>query len=270
MKIILFLNNDIHAATALNHLLPTLKKHNFKIVLSQKVGNVSALPPELIKMGQIEKDGVGKLLGEVKNALKGQPHNKNEVTKTPTNRQEFHEKHITSYPNINADEALNDFKNFAADLFISIRFGQIFKQPLITIPRYGVLNLHSGILPDYRGVIASFWTILSGAKKLGTTLHYISDSSIDTGEIISFSEKAIDRESSLLLNINNLYRDGCALIAQTVENISSGKEIPTIDQKTLGNGGYFSYPKEEDVKKFLTLMPLTKDGDLEIILKNLL
>lgn len=247
MKIILFLNNDIHAATALGHLMSILKQHDFKIVLSQKVGNVSGLPQELLAMREVEKNGVVRFLEEAHTV-----------------------ENFSSYTNVNSDEAIADFKKFAPDLFISIRFGQIFKQPLITIPRHGVLNLHSGILPDYRGVIASFWAILNGAKKLGTTLHYISDSSIDTGEIIGFSEKEIDRKSSLLLNINNLYRDGCAIISQTVENISAGKEIATIDQKTLGAGGYFTYPKEEDVKRFIALMPLFKDGDLEIILKNLL
>ena len=269
MKIILFLNNDIHAATALRHLLPTLKQHDFRIILSQKVGNITGLPQELIEMGRIERDGVKKFLDKAKSSSESGSHSENKVT----NHSGSDHKHlpalaagsITSHLDINSDEAIADLKNFAPDLFISIRFGQIFKQPLINIPRHGVLNLHSGILPDYRGVMASFWAILNGAKKLGTTLHYISDSGIDTGEIISFSESEIDPNSSLVLNINHLYQAGCGLITQALEKISAGEKITTIDQKTLGDGGYFSYPKEGDVKKFLALMPLVRDGDLDRI-----
>ena len=192
MKIILFLNNDIHSATSLNLLLPTLKNHELKIILSKKVGNTDNLPAQLIEMKSHEQF-------EIAEKFQIKTH---------------------SYKNVNSPEALNDFLEFAPDLIISIRFGQIFKQTLINIPKLGVLNLHSGILPNYRGVMASFWAVLNGEKKLGTTLHYINDATIDTGEIIEFSKTNIDWNSSLLLNINNLYQDGCDLILQALGKIS--------------------------------------------------
>lgn len=237
MKIILFLNSDIHSATALKLLSSTLKNYEVKIILSQKVGNTDNLPAPLIEMKSYEQF---------------------EIT------QKFQVK-SQSYKNVNSKEALDDFLEFAPDLIISIRFGQIFKQPLINIPKLGVLNLHSGILPDYRGVMASFWAVLNGEKKLGTTLHYINDATIDTGEIIEFSETKIDWNSSLLLNINNLYQDGCGLILQALKKISKGEIIETIKQENLGVGRYFTYPKQEDVEKFLILMPLLKNEDLKKI-----
>jgi methionyl-tRNA formyltransferase len=235
MNLLLFLNSDTHSATALSLLLPTLKNHKIKIILSQKVGNVDDLPRELIAMKKVEQDGILPLFAQLAANLNAE---------------------IVSYENVNFEIALQDFRKFSPDLIISIRFGQIFKQALINIPRYGVINLHSGILPNYRGILASFWAILNGEKKIGTTLHFISDSGIDSGDIIGFSESEIDWNSSLSSNINKLYEGGCALLSRNIEKISAGEKIVAKKQSEFAAGRYFSYPKSEDVKKFLQWMPL--------------
>lgn len=173
--------------------------------------------------------------------------------------EEFEIEKISSYKtafysNVNSKEALQDFQNFAPDLMISIRFGQIMKSALIAIPRCGVLNLRNSAKLSWRdGKLLgnSLWR-----EKLGTTLNYINDGTIDTGEIVAFSESEIDWNVSLTQNINNLYKNGCALISQALLQISAGEKITTISQKSLGEGRYFSYPKSADVQKFFGLMPL--------------
>lgn len=228
MKIIIFLNNDIHAAQALRLLETDLKDHQVRIVLSRQVGKTSDLPSELLAMKEKEKFAI----------------------------EENFSYRCDFYANVNSEEALQDFKNFAPDLMISIRFGQIMKAPLISISRHGVINLHSGILPKYRGVLASFWAILHGEESLGTTLHFINDGTIDTGEIIAFSKTEIDRDVALITNINRLYENGCALISKVLQQIMAGEEVQTINQKSLGAGQYFTYPKNQDVANFLKLMRL--------------
>ncbi len=244
MKILFFLNNDIHAANCLNLLATSIKNHQIRIILSQKIGNTNNLPQQLIDLKNLEKGGIEKIVHQ-------------------NFQLKFLRDKIFSYAQVNCEEALQDFKKFSPDLIISIRFGQILKLPLINIPRFGVLNLHSGILPNYRGVLASFWAILNGEKNLGTTLHYIRDNGIDTGDIIGFTKTKTDYNSSLVSNISNLYSKGCKLIGQTVAKISDNQQIVTINQKTLGFGQYFSYPKSEDVKNFLKIMPLFGDKNLQ-------
>jgi methionyl-tRNA formyltransferase len=235
MNLLLFLNSDTHSATALSLLLSTLKNHKIKIILSKKVGNVEDLPRELIAMKKFEQDGVEELFARLVVKLNSE---------------------ILSYENVNSQIALQDFQKFSPDLIISIRFGQIFKQALINLPRHGVINLHSGILPNYRGILATFWAILNGEKKIGMTLHFITDSRIDSGDIIGFSESEIDWNSSLFSNINKLYEGGCALLSRNIEKIFAGEKIAVKKQAECGEGKYFSYPKSEDVKKFLQRMPL--------------
>lgn len=175
---------------------------------------------------------------------------------------------IFSYDNVNSKNALADFRAFAPDLIVSIRFGQIFKQLLINIPRCGVINLHSGILPNYRGVLATFWAILNGDKEIGATLHFISDAKIDEGEIIGFSKVEVNFHRSLIFNINNLYEGGGALLSEVIGKIFAGEKIKTIKQSDLGVGQYFSYPQAGEVEKFLNIMPLSAEEDVgEIFIK---
>jgi methionyl-tRNA formyltransferase len=60
----------------------------------------------------------------------------------------------------------------------------ILKGPMIRLPRLGVLNAHSSILPAYRGVFSEFWQTLHGRlKTAGVTIHSI-DEGVDTGDLL--------------------------------------------------------------------------------------
>lgn len=263
MKIATLVNNDIHSAKALNLLLPLLRKHKIKIILSKKVGGDLSLAKELIELKSLEQQRMNEVFARL---------DKNKISKNGFKSfnqiANFFGIEVTIYENINGNFALSDLKNFAPDLLISIRFGQILKQPIISIPRYGVINLHSGILPNYRGILATFWAILNGEKEIGTTLHYISDSSIDEGDILGYSKTKIDWNKSLIANINNLYEDGCAILFKTIKKISAKEKILSTSQAEFGEGRYFSYPQENDIKKFLKLMPLYAEQDVDEIYKQ--
>jgi len=239
MKILLFLNSDIHSTTSLNLLSDVLKNHQVKIILSNQVGKTESLPTQLLAMKKVEQTGV---------------------------KEFYQDKKTTSYANVNSKEAIFDFQEFAPDLILSIRFGQIFKSDLINIPRFGVLNLHSGKLPDYRGVMASFWGILNGEKKLGATLHYILDSTIDTGDVVAFAESEINWDESLVWNINQIYHNSFGLIVEALKKIEAGEKLKKLKQ--VGVGSYFTYPKENDVTEFLKKMELFKDGDATKIARS--
>jgi methionyl-tRNA formyltransferase len=227
MKIVLFLNNDIHCATIIEELLPQLKLHKIKIILSHEIGNASNLPVLLSDLKKHEKFA--------------------------DNWQKKFGFESQTYQDINEKNSLDDLKKFAPDLFISIRFGQIFRQPLIDIAKFGVLNLHSGILPKYRGILATFWSILHGETEIGLTLHHITNHEIDKGDIISSYTTKIDFNSSLFDNIHNLYKSRSYLISDAIEKISRGEELDKKPQAKLGKGRYFSYPKTDDIEKFLQL-----------------
>lgn len=85
--------------------------------------------------------------------------------------------------NINSQEFISTIQKYNSDIFVSMSFNQIFKEPLISLPRLKTINCHAGKLPRYRGRNILNWVLINDEKEFGITVHYI-DGGIDTGDII--------------------------------------------------------------------------------------
>lgn len=226
MKILFLLNCDIHCVKALSLLLPYLKKHDVSFLLSRKVGNFKNVSEELLKIKEAEGYGVEESLKKIQ--------------RNWGCLFEF-------VDDVNSTQQIERVKEMAPQLIISIRFGQILREKIIEIPQLGVVNLHSGILPKYRGVMASFWAILQGEREIGTTLHYIEDSRIDTGAVIAVSRRSVDFGISLVENIHRLYDGGVLDIIEFLKRVEDGQKIELVEQENLGVGAYYSFPTQRDL-----------------------
>lgn len=134
------------------------------------------------------------------------------------------------------------------DLAVSIRYRRILKSEAIAIPRLGVLNLHSGVLPDYKGVMATFWAMLHDEAEIGATLHRIVDDGIDTGPVIGIQRIPADYEATYLGNVLRLYRPGCDMVVEAIEALQTGRTLQGKTQRRRGR--YFSTPRSEDIDLF--------------------
>ena len=148
----------------------------------------------------------------------------------------------------NSKSGLEKIRTLAPDFVISIRYRKILKENAISIPKYGVINLHSGLLPQYRGAMATFWAMLNGDENIGSTLHYISDGTIDTGRIIARSSKKCQYEKSYLENVLELYPTGSHEIVKAVNQIQELGFASAEKQITQGN--YYSFPQSNDLSRF--------------------
>ena len=119
----------------------------------------------------------------------------------------------------NSPSGIALLKSANPDLIVSIRYGRILKQSAIDTPRLGVLNLHSGKLPQYRGVMATFRALLAGDAELFSTLHWIDDETIDTGRIISIQGVPTDPDGCYLSNTLNLYPSGCRALLEAIDTL---------------------------------------------------
>ena len=90
--------------------------------------------------------------------------------------------------------------------------------------------------------------MLNWEEVIGKTLHYIRDRSIDTGPVIGTALLPVDRRRSYLWHVLNLYTDGCKLVVDTVNLISTGLSVDTTDQSRAGK--YYSFPTGEDLEVF--------------------
>jgi methionyl-tRNA formyltransferase len=244
MRILLCLNRDLMSNLALNLLWPALDGHAFDLVLSHGVARSAPRAPEIEDWQRLEhaivEEGLFPLLDASRPARKFQSFEQRaQLSESGT---------PLSFVNVNCDHGFGYVESFAPDLILSIRFGQIFKGPLIALSRFGVLNLHSGTLPEYRGVLATFWAMLEGAD-IGCTLHYVTDGTIDTGPIVGTQRFAPDRQRSLLWNVASLYRGGAVMIAEAITRLSRGESIAAKAQNEE-NGHYFSYPDRAAVAQF--------------------
>jgi methionyl-tRNA formyltransferase len=244
MRILLCLNRDLMSNLALNLLWPALQGHVFDLVLSHGVARQAPRAPEIEAWQRIEhaivEEGLFPLLDARRPAGEFQSFEQrasNSESGAPL-----------SFVNLNRDHGLDYIRRFAPELILSIRFGQIFRAPLIELPRLGILNLHSGTLPEYRGVVATFWAMLEDAE-IGCTLHYVTDGTIDTGPIVGTRKSAPDRSRSLLWNVASLYRGGAEMVGDAVGRLSRGEPIAA-EARDEAKGRYLSYPNQKEVAQF--------------------
>ena len=168
MKIVILTNRDLASQLALSYLVKDLHQHQLAIFLSESVGNASAYPDALKQLAKFEQ------LATTSLDLNFDPIGRDN---TICRLQGFSD--IDN--RVNSAEGVARIKNLSPDLIISVRFGLIIDQPVISIPQYGVINLHSGVLPQYRGVMATFRAMLNGDSDIGSTLHYITDEELILG-----------------------------------------------------------------------------------------
>ena len=88
--------------------------------------------------------------------------------------------------NLQGEEIL---KSLNPDIFITASYGQIIKQNILDIPKFGTINVHASLLPKYRGPAPIQWAIMNGEKKTGITIMQ-TELGLDTGDI--FLKKEID------------------------------------------------------------------------------
>ena len=84
---------------------------------------------------------------------------------------------------INSPENLKILSDLKADLFVSIGGNQVFKRALLDIPSQGTINLHTALLPKYRGLMPSFWVLKNQEKYTGVSVFFV-DEGIDSGPIV--------------------------------------------------------------------------------------
>ncbi len=248
MKILVLANRDIASCCALNELLPKLhrSKHQLRCSLSAKVGSSSKQASALEILKHYEQDlFVETIFPQLEQA--------NQVASSLSFNQlaeKYCDTSIVLENRINSPASIASLTEYSPDLIISIRYGVILKDPVIEIPRFGVINLHSGKLPDYRGVMATFWAMFNRESTISSTLHWIDSSAIDDGGIIGMTNNKLDKHKSYLENVLSLYPDGVELILDTVGQISRSENIATLESDKSSNTNYYTFPTANDIKKF--------------------
>src|SRR5690606_8905921 len=111
------------------------------------------------------------------------------------------------------------------DLIVVVAYGQMLPQTIVDLPRFGCLNVHTSILPKYRGAAPIQWAILDGEKETGVTITQM-EAGLDTGDILSVAKTPIrDDDNSQTLH-DRLASLGAELLVNTIPDLVAGKIVP--------------------------------------------
>ena len=149
---------------------------------------------------------------------------------------------------VSRPEVMEELAEYEADLFVVVAFGQKIPDRLLTMPRYGCVNVHSSLLPKYRGAAPINAAIVHGDSVTGVTTMYM-DSGWDTGDIILQAEETIlPRDTAGQLH-DRLMIKGAALLAETVQLIAAG-QAPRIPQDPEQASFAFKLSKNDSLVDF--------------------
>ena len=130
---------------------------------------------------------------------------------------------------------------------MSIAGNQIFKRKLLDVATHGCINLHTALLPKYRGLMPSFWVLKNGETHTGVSV-FLVDEGIDSGPILVQNKVAINGMSQARL-IDVTKKMGMDAILESIEKIHAGN--PELIANDAAQMTYFSFPTRADVQAFL-------------------
>lgn len=127
--------------------------------------------------------------------------------------------------NLKSDEAFEKIKNISPDFIVVSAYGNILPKRILDIPRFGCVNLHGSILPQYRGAAPIQWSVINGDKKTGVTT-MLMDVGLDTGDILLVSEKTIAENETAGEVFDALAALCPELLLRTLEGLEAGSITP--------------------------------------------
>jgi methionyl-tRNA formyltransferase len=150
-------------------------------------------------------------------------------------------------PDVNAPEFLDELRGLGTDLIVSVSCPQLFRKPLIDLPDRGCLNVHGAVLPQYRGIMPSFWMLANGERQAGVSI-YVVDERIDAGDLCAQRTFDISPDETLHAFLKRSKRFASELLLETLAAVESGtlKTTPL----DLAGGSYYSWPDREAVRRF--------------------
>ena len=143
------------------------------------------------------------------------------------------------------EKFVDELRALNPDLMVVVAYGQILPQTILDLPRFGCLNVHTSLLPKYRGAAPIQWAIADGEPETGVTIMKM-DAGLDTGPILSIRRTPIlPTDDSQVLH-DRLALLGAELLAETIPDYVAEKILPQPQPAT--GSTYATKIKKEDGK----------------------
>ena len=123
------------------------------------------------------------------------------------------------------EKFISELRELKPDLIVVVAYGQILPQTILDLPPFGCLNVHTSLLPKYRGAAPIQWAIADGEPETGVTIMKM-DAGLDTGAILSTHRTPIlPTDDSQILH-DRLAQLGAELLIETISTFVAGRISP--------------------------------------------
>lgn len=131
--------------------------------------------------------------------------------------------------------ALDIVRELAPELIVVAAYGRLLPEDILNTPPYGSINVHSSLLPKYRGAAPINWAILNGERVTGVSIMYMAKE-LDAGDVILCRETPIDPDEDAQALTARLALLGADALAEAVEQLKNGTA-----QRTVQDHSAFTY-----------------------------
>ena len=128
-------------------------------------------------------------------------------------------------------ELIKKIKDLDPDLIVVVAYGKILPREIIDIPKYGIINVHSSLLPKYRGASPIHSAILNGEKETGVSIMYIEEG-LDSGDVILMESCEITETDTLGTLHDKLKVIGAELLGKAISLIEKEEVTSTPQDHT--------------------------------------
>ena len=118
-------------------------------------------------------------------------------------------------------QALGIIQDLKPELIVVAAYGRILPKEILDYPPFGCINVHSSILPKYRGAAPIHWAILNGETESGVTIMEMAEE-LDAGAIMTQAATPLDPDETVEMLHDRLAEIGAALLVKTVAEIEAG------------------------------------------------
>jgi methionyl-tRNA formyltransferase len=123
------------------------------------------------------------------------------------------------------EDFIQELRNLQPDLIVVAAYGQILPPAILELPRFGCLNVHTSLLPKFRGAAPIQWAILEDEPVTGVTIMKM-DAGLDTGDILTQQTTPIHPDDNSQTLHDRLASIGATLLVETIREYVAGKILP--------------------------------------------
>jgi methionyl-tRNA formyltransferase len=155
---------------------------------------------------------------------------------------------VSTIAKINSDDFRSFLKAADVDVLVSVACPQILKKGLLSIPKLAAINIHYGLLPDYRGQYPSFWVLAQGEEFTGVSVHHMIPK-VDAGDILVQAREKIRPDDTFYSLVGRLKTTiGPQALLAALDKIKNGDESRL--ENDPARGSYYSFPTRPDMARF--------------------